>query len=50
LVHVEEFESKTDAIKRENHLKTIDGGVEMIAFLKRMKILNDESRLSLQQW
>ena len=50
IVYLEQFENKSDALKRENYLKTIEGGSKLICFLKSQKKLNDDKKLNLEQW
>ena len=47
IVHIEQFENKSDALKRELYLKTIEGGSKLINFLKSQKILNNDGKLNL---
>ena len=47
LVHIEGFEEKTTALKRERHLKSPEGGSKLIAHLKAFKILGADSRLNI---
>jgi putative endonuclease len=47
VVHIEQFENKSDSLKRELYLKTIDGGSKLINFLKSQKILNDDGKLNI---
>ena len=48
VVHIEQFENKSDALKRENFLKTVEGGSKLIKFLKSQKILNEDNKLNLR--
>jgi len=43
LVHVEQFEDKSDALKREKYLKTAEGGSKLNEFLKMQKILDENN-------
>ena len=47
IVHVEQFENKSDALKREYYLKSLEGGAKLIEFLKKQKILNEDNKLNL---
>ena len=47
LVHVEQFENKTNALKRENYLKTPEGGSKLTTFLKTQHILRDDNKLNM---
>ena len=49
LVHVEQFEDKSMALKRELYLKTLEGGSKLIEFLKKQKILNENGMLNVEQ-
>ena len=49
LVHVEQFEDKSMALKRELFLKTLEGGSKLIEFLKKQKILNENGMLNVEQ-
>ena len=49
LVHVEQFEDKSMALKRELFLKTLEGGSKLIEFLKKQKILNENVMLNVEQ-
>ena len=49
LVHVEQFEDKSMALKRELDLKTLEGGSKLIEFLKKQKILNENGMLNVEQ-
>lgn len=49
LVHVEQFEDKSAALKKELYLKTLDGGSKLIEFLKSQRILNENGSLNLVQ-
>jgi putative endonuclease len=46
LVHVEQFEDKSEALKRELFLKTLDGGSNLIEFLKSQNILSENGLLN----
>jgi len=48
IVYVEQFENKSDALKREYFLKSLEGGSILISFLKSQKILNENNRLNLR--
>ncbi len=49
LVHVEQFEDKSTAQKRELYLKTLEGGFKLIEFLKAQKILNEHGLINTLQ-
>ncbi len=49
IVHIEQFENKTLALKREKYLKTLEGGSELQQLLKKANILNEEGRLNTGQ-
>jgi len=49
LVHIEQFEDKSEALKRELYLKTLEGGSKLIQYLKTQKILNDRGGLHMEQ-
>ncbi len=49
LVHVEQFDDKSIAIKRELYLKTIVGGSKLIEFLKTQNILSEQGSLNVGQ-
>lgn len=46
LVHVEQFEDKSEALKREKYIKTLKGGTKLLEFLKQQKILDEEGLLT----
>ncbi len=46
-MHIEQFENKTDALKRENYLKTLEGGSKLISFLKSQGILAQNNKLDI---
>lgn len=46
LVHIEQFDNKTDAIKRELFLKSLEGGSKLILFLKSQNILNEDNNIA----
>jgi putative endonuclease len=48
MVHVEQFENKSDALKREIYLKSTDGHIKLKNYLKGQRILNDEGMLAIQ--
>ena len=48
MVHVEQYENKSDALKRENYLKSLEGGAKLIEFLKKQNILNEDDKLNLR--
>ena len=47
LVHIEMFDDKTTALKRENYLKSLEGGTKLIEFLKSQNILSGNNKLNL---
>ena len=47
LVHIEQFENKSDALKREIYLKTLEGGSRLIDYLKSKNILNENNKLKI---
>ena len=48
LIHVEQFENKADALKRERYLKTLEGGSELKRYLiDQLHVLNSEGRLNI---
>ncbi len=47
LVHIEQFENKSDSLKRENFLKTLEGGAGLIKYLKSKNILDDDNKLNI---
>ena len=48
LIHVEQFEIKADALKRERYLKTLEGGSELKRYLiDQAHVLNSEGRLNM---
>jgi putative endonuclease len=49
LVHMEQFEDKPSALKRELFLKSLEGGSKLISFLKAQHILNEQGRLNLDK-
>ena len=49
LVHIEQFEDKSIALKRELFLKTLEGGSKLIEYLKKQKILDRDGKLFLEQ-
>ncbi len=46
IVHVEQFENKSAALKRELYLKTPEGGSKLIEFLKVQNILKADKKLN----
>ena len=50
IVHVEQFENKTLALKREKYFKSLEGGAELKQALIKSNILNGEGRLNAEQW
>ena len=50
LVHIEQFEDKTLALKRELFLKTIEGGTQLKLFLQKQNIIDQNGRLNSGQW
>ena len=49
LVHIEQFENKSDALKREIFLKTLEGGSSLINFLKSKNVLDYDNKLKILQ-
>ncbi len=49
LVHIEIFQEKPDALKREIYIKSLEGGAKLIAFLKKQNILDQDGFLNFQQ-
>ena len=49
IVHVEQFEDKSVALKRERYLKNVEGGTKLKLYLIKMKILNESGRLNVEQ-
>jgi len=47
LIHIEQFENKSVALKRELFLKTLKGGSELISFLKSKNILDENNKLKI---
>ena len=45
IVHIEQFEDKSIALKRELYLKTLKGGSKLIRYLKEQNILSDDGKL-----
>ena len=50
IVHIEQFEDKTLAMKREKHLKSLEGGAELKQNLIKANILNGNGKLNVEQW
>jgi putative endonuclease len=46
LVHVEIFQQKSDALKRELYIKSLEGGSKLIEFLNKQNILNQNGQLN----
>ncbi len=46
LVHVEQFENKSNALKRELFLKTPEGGKKLKDFLMKQNILDKEGKIN----
>jgi putative endonuclease len=49
IVHIEQFEDKTLALKREKYFKSLEGGVELKQALIKSNILNDQGELNVEQ-
>ena len=47
IIHLELFEDKSLALKRENYLKTPEGGSKLKSYLKEKLILNEAGILNL---
>jgi putative endonuclease len=45
LVHLETFEDKSSALKREIYLKSAEGNFKLKEFLRKQKILNEDNKL-----
>ncbi len=45
LVHLETFEDKASALKRENYIKSPEGGFKLKEFLRKQKILDDGNKM-----
>jgi len=50
LIHIEQFEDKTNALKRELFLKTLEGGTQLKLYLQKQHILDEHEQLTLGQW
>ena len=50
IVHVEQFEDKSVALKRERYLKNVEGGAKLKLYLIKMKVLNESGKLNVEQW
>ena len=50
IVHIEQFEDKSVALKREKYLKNVEGGAKLKHYLIKMKVLNESGRLNVEQW
>ena len=50
IIHIEHFENKTEALKRERYIKGLEGGSGLKDYLKSQKILNKEGYLSIGRW
>jgi putative endonuclease len=48
LIHIEQFENKTDALVREKYLKTLEGGSELKTQLVQKGVLNSEGKLDMK--
>jgi len=49
LIHIEQFEDKTNALKRELFLKTLEGGSQLKLYLQKQHILDENGRLTFGQ-
>lgn len=47
LAHIELFDDKSVALKREKYFKSLKGGVALIDFLKSKQILNSKGKINL---
>ena len=47
LVHIEVFEEKSKALKRELYLKSLEGGAKLIEYLKSLNILDHNNKLNI---
>jgi putative endonuclease len=45
LIHIESFHNKTETLKRELYLKSLEGGVKLKSFLVQQGILTTEHKL-----
>ncbi|MBI9037694.1 MAG: GIY-YIG nuclease family protein [Bacteroidales bacterium] len=50
LIHLEQFDNKTQALKRELFLKTLEGGSQLKSYLKKQNILDENGKLTFGQW
>ena len=50
IVHIEQYESKTEALKRERYIKGLEGGSRLKDYLKSQNILNKEGYLNIVKW
>ncbi len=48
LVHLETFIDKTTALKRENYLKSPEGGFKLKEFLRNQNILDENNKLLIR--
>jgi len=46
IVYIEVFQLKTDAIKRELYIKSLEGGTKIIEFLKNQNIIDQKEKLN----
>ena len=49
MVYIEQFNNKRQALLREQHFKSLEGGAESKQQLKRLRILNEDNKLNLEQ-
>ena len=48
LLHIEQFDDKIIALKRELFLKTLEGGSQLKSFLQKQNILDENGRLIIR--
>ncbi|HEY9114213.1 MAG TPA: GIY-YIG nuclease family protein [Bacteroidales bacterium] len=49
LVYVEQFESKQEALSREQYFKSLEGGAELYQQLRKLHILDEGNKLNLER-
>jgi putative endonuclease len=49
LIHIEQFATKTEALKKENYFKTLEGGSALKSQLIEKGILNKDGKLNMEQ-
>ena len=50
MVYIEQFDNKREALLREQFFKSLEGGAELKQQLKRLRILNEDNKLNIEQW